>query len=74
MSFSGYDAQLGAFTYRLHNRTRDEHCTYYGYVYTIPLLRQLLKPRFLLDESHRLGDWKFLDIFVKREQVASLRA
>jgi SAM-dependent methyltransferase len=74
MRFTGYDAQLGAFSFRLHNRTRDEYCSYQGYVYTIPLLRQLLKPQFVLDESYRLADWKFLDVFVKQEQSKSLQA
>jgi SAM-dependent methyltransferase len=64
--YLGYDPELGAFTLELHNRTRDERCIYHGYVHTIPSLRLWLEPRFALEASHRLADWKFLDVFVKR--------
>lgn len=65
MNFKGYDANLGAYTWELHNPELDERCTYHGYVYTIPLLRQLLAPRFELAASHRLAAWKFLDLWVR---------
>jgi SAM-dependent methyltransferase len=63
--YLGYEAALGAFKLELHNRTRDEKCIYHGYVYTIPLLRQLLAPRFTLKRSHSLSDYKFLDVHVR---------
>ena len=61
--FTGYDAAAGAFKLEAHNRTRGERCSYRGYVYTLPLLRQLLAPRFALEQSHALADWKFLDVY-----------
>jgi SAM-dependent methyltransferase len=63
--FVGYDAAAGAFKLEAHNRTRDERSTYHGYVYTLPLLRQLLAPRFALEQPHELAEWKFLDVYTR---------
>lgn len=64
--YLGYESERGEFTIELHNRTRDERSVYRGYVHTIPMLRSWLEPCFALEASHRLAEWKFLDVFVRR--------
>lgn len=64
--FKGYDARHGRFTVEFHNHTRNERCTYYGYIYTLPVLRQLLAPSFTLQESHPFSDGHCLEIYTRR--------
>jgi ubiquinone/menaquinone biosynthesis C-methylase UbiE len=65
-SFKGYDPVLGAFRSEHRNLTRGETVEYTGYVYTGPLLRLALEPRFDLERSIRLSEREFLDVYSKR--------
>ncbi len=66
--YHSYESERGEFTIELHNRTRDERSVYRGYVHTIPMLRLWLEPCFTLEASHRLADWKFLDVHSRRSR------
>jgi ubiquinone/menaquinone biosynthesis C-methylase UbiE len=64
--FKEYDPVLGAFLSEHRNLTRGETVQYRGYVYTGPLLRLAMEPRFDLERSIRLSEREFLDVYSKR--------
>jgi ubiquinone/menaquinone biosynthesis C-methylase UbiE len=64
--FKEYDPVLGSFLSEHRNLTRGETVQYRGYVYTGPLLRLAMEPRFDFERSIRLGEREFLDVYSKR--------
>ena len=66
--FVDYDPERGAYLERYHNVTRYERCEYIGYVHTGPTILAALEPLFVREQSIRLDDLSFLDVYARRQE------
>jgi SAM-dependent methyltransferase len=64
--FKEYDPALGAYLAEYRHLATGEVFEGTGYVYTGPLIRLVLEPRFERTQSIRLGEMSFMDIYRRR--------
>jgi ubiquinone/menaquinone biosynthesis C-methylase UbiE len=64
--FREYDPALGAYVAEYRHMTTGEIYEYTGYVYTGPMMRIVMEPRFEFGHSLRLSEASFLDVYLKR--------
>lgn len=64
--FKRYDPALGAYLSEYRNLSTGETYECPSYVYTGPLIRIVLESRFRFEQSIRIAEASFLDIYAKR--------
>lgn len=64
--FLEYDPGMSAFKMEYRHLSSNETYLATGYVYTRPLIQIILKERFELEQSVRLSEKSFVDVYVKR--------
>jgi 2-polyprenyl-3-methyl-5-hydroxy-6-metoxy-1,4-benzoquinol methylase len=65
-SFKEYDPVIGAYKMEYKHLSSGETYEYTGYVYTGPLIQVIFKERFELEQSIRLNEVSFMDVYIKR--------
>jgi len=64
--FIEYDPVMSAYKMEYQHLSSNETFDYTGYIYTGPLIRIVMETRFEFEQSIRLSEARFTDVYLKR--------